>query len=129
MSLIKSQEVAEGQDAKFVCELSGDRLDVAWHHNEKKVMPRDSKCELKRLGRRHTLYVRHCKAADAGEVSIKVGESTCRASLIVKCKNKNHLSFLILAFLYRFTTQFTMYGIFLPMLCIVVTLSNMYIVL
>ncbi|XP_071854761.1 twitchin-like isoform X8 [Apostichopus japonicus] len=88
VSLIKSQEVAEGQDAKFVCELSGDRLDVAWHHNEKKVMPRDSKCELKRLGRRHTLYVRHCKAADAGEVSIKVGESTCRASLIVKSKPK-----------------------------------------
>ena len=47
-------------------------MDLAWYKNNEKVPPRDKKCEVKRLGRRHTLIVKDCRAADQGEIAISV---------------------------------------------------------
>ena len=37
VSLLKSSDVHEGKDAKFVAELSGDALRMEWYHNDKPV--------------------------------------------------------------------------------------------
>ena len=87
MTLLKPIEVHEGQDAKFTCELSGDCMDLGWYKNNEKVPPRDKKCEVKRLGRRHTLIVKDCRAADQGEIAISVFGLYSRADLTVKSKN------------------------------------------
>ncbi|XP_033640975.1 twitchin-like isoform X1 [Asterias rubens] len=88
VTLLKPIEVHEGQDAKFTCELSGDCMDLGWYKNNEKVPPRDKKCEVKRLGRRHTLIVKDCRAADQGEIAISVFGLYSRADLTVKTKPK-----------------------------------------
>ncbi|XP_038051694.1 twitchin-like [Patiria miniata] len=88
VTLLKPVEVHEGQDARFSCELSGDCMELQWYKGNDKVPPRDKKCEVKRLGRRHTLIVKDCKAADQSEIAISVFGRYSRADLTVKSKPK-----------------------------------------
>ncbi|XP_022091183.1 twitchin-like isoform X3 [Acanthaster planci] len=88
VTLLKPVEVHEGQDAKFNCELSGDCMELQWYKNNEKVPPRDKKCEIKRLGRRHTLIVKNCRPDDQGEIAISAFGRYSRADLTVKSKPK-----------------------------------------
>ena len=89
ITLIKTQEVDEGQDAKYTAELSGDKFEITWYKDGKKITAKDMpKFEIKKLGRKHSLVVKKVKAEDQGEVVLKVDRQECAAGLLVKGKGQ-----------------------------------------
>ncbi|XP_071479592.1 twitchin-like [Diadema antillarum] len=89
ITLIKTQEVDEGADAKFTAELSGDKFEITWFKDGKKITSKDAaKYEIKKLGRKHSMVVKKVTAEDQGEVVLKVDRQECCAGLLVKAKPK-----------------------------------------
>ncbi|XP_030829655.1 twitchin isoform X2 [Strongylocentrotus purpuratus] len=89
ITLIKTVEVDEGADAKYTAELSGDKFEITWFKDGKKITSKDiPKFEIKKLGRKHSLVVKKVTAEDQGEVVLKVDRQECCAGLLVKAKPK-----------------------------------------
>ncbi|XP_041468950.1 twitchin-like isoform X3 [Lytechinus variegatus] len=89
ITLIKTVEVDEGADAKYTAELSGDKFEITWFKDGKKITAKDiPKYEIKKLGRKHSLVVKKVTAEDQGEVVLKVDRQECCAGLLVKAKPK-----------------------------------------
>lgn len=85
ITLIKTVEVDEGSDAKYTAELSGDKFEITWFKDGKKITAKDiPKFEIKKLGRKHSLVVKKVTAEDQGEVVLKVDRQECCAGLLVK---------------------------------------------
>ncbi|XP_038047566.1 titin-like, partial [Patiria miniata] len=79
-------KVSEDQEATFVCELDKDTSDVVWLKNGKKIEEDDTKFEVQRKGRRHSLIVKDIGLEDAANYTCKVGRKESSASLIVEEK-------------------------------------------
>ena len=77
-------KVTEDQEATFVCELDKDTSDVTWLKNGKKIEEDDTKFEVQRKGRRHSLIVKDIGLDDAAAYTCVVGRKESSASLIVE---------------------------------------------
>ncbi|XP_071791673.1 obscurin-like protein 1 [Asterias amurensis] len=87
---MQNVKVTENQEAVFACELDKDTPDVFWLKNGLKINEEDdTKFEVKRQGRKHSLIVKDIGLDDAAAYTCVVGRRQSTASLT---KNRWNLS-------------------------------------
>ncbi len=93
---LQDQRVVEEHSAVFSSTLSKPRSNrhVKWFKNGKELSAQDTHFEMGWKNHTHTLCIIKTLLEDAGQYTIKIGEVSCSAQLIVEGKGVSLLSFL-----------------------------------
>ncbi|XP_053118296.1 obscurin isoform X21 [Hemicordylus capensis] len=83
---LQDMEIEEESCAIFSCELSEDTEDVEWFLNDTHLFPNNFN-EIKRMGKLHSLTLKHVMPEDAGTVTVKVQKKVSE-SVRLKVKEK-----------------------------------------
>ncbi|XP_042333179.1 obscurin isoform X7 [Sceloporus undulatus] len=83
---LQDVEIEEEGCAVFSCELSEDSEDVEWFLNDTHLFPNNFN-EIKRLGKSHSLTLKHVMPEDSGTVTVKVQKKASESARL-KVKEK-----------------------------------------